>query len=43
VLTLSLPTRPVLRFYIVYCSAGLHCSDGLPCGEEMTPRFYWSF
>jgi hypothetical protein len=41
VLTLNLGLRPLLRFYIVYCSQGLACSDSLTCGEEMTPRFYW--
>jgi hypothetical protein len=40
-LTLNLPVRPLVRFVIVYCSVSLRCSDSLPCGEEMTARFYW--
>jgi len=40
-LTLNLAVRPLLRFYIVYCASGLACSNSLPCGEEMTSRFYW--
>jgi hypothetical protein len=43
VLTLSLPLKPYARFYIVYCSAARACSDSLPCGEEMTARFYWNW
>jgi len=42
-LTLGLAARPMVSFQIVYCSVGLPCSDSLPCGEELTPRFYWNF
>jgi hypothetical protein len=42
-LTLSLPARALRRFYVVYCSQALVCSNSLLCGEEMTPRFNWRF
>jgi hypothetical protein len=54
VLTLSLPprastilalaTRPLVVFYVVYCSVTRPCSDSLPCGEGgTTARFYWNW
>ena len=53
-LTLSLPTRassllvlatrPLVVFYVVYCSVSRACSDSLPCGEGgITSRFNWNW
>ena len=39
--TLTLTARTPLQFYVVYCSVGLPCSNSLPCGEDMAPRFRW--
>ena len=42
--TLGLPTRPLVVFYVVYCSASRACSDSLPCGEGgITSRFNWNW